>query len=152
MPPKGQTNPQNDPEFDSKVKDLYAKYLRKCADDRTEPVPFKAFRKWVLDQAARLISTNMAAERFNEPRDGKDAIYVAMRVEDVKESVDGSVTGECGQCHQPVLLDPAMTQYLENAKAVICNRCLPEVTGQTFGEAAQQEIDHYNEKHGEDKT
>lgn len=149
MPQKDQTNPHNDPEFDKKVKDLYAKYLRKCADDKVSTVPFDHFRKHVLDMMARMIATNMAEGRLNEPNDGEDVLYVAMRVADAKESVAGSTVGKCSQCQADVLLDPKMGEYLKKSKAVICNQCLPEVTGQTFDEAADQELKHYNKNNGE---
>lgn len=136
--------------FNKQMTDLWHKYLEHCAETHVVPATRDQFAISVQEKMAQIMAHEIAdkeMEKFDDPDDGKEALYVAMRVKDLPAPARASKTDICGQCGEKVWVDPTMHDRLKHSKAIICNACLPEVTGHTREEIIKEKLDeHYKDK------
>jgi hypothetical protein len=129
--------------FNAQMDELWEKYLAHCKETGIKPATRDIFAQVVYEQGAKLMSHAMADKM--PKKDVGQALYVAVRVKDLPNPLSTSTIKQCGQCGEDVWIDPSMLDVLSKSKAIICNACLPEITGKTREEIIKNELEKLDE-------
>lgn len=118
--------------IDLDVEAIYKKYLEYCIDSDITPVA-EHFFGLLTETVRRMFAIKEAQHRMAQPGN-MDVLYICYRVTDMPNPAGKFEVMQCAQCNYDVLVDPSMKHILAQSNSIICNHCLPEITGMEMKE------------------
>jgi hypothetical protein len=129
-------------DFDKKMTELYQQYIEHCKEvGIATPASPALFARKIKEVATTEVAHKIAAKEMLKYHEGAEAWYVAMRVADLSDPVGNSKMSVCSQCGESVWVAADMANYRAKTVGIICNQCLPEITGKTREEIIKEKLE-----------